>query len=392
MLNSTTLHASGSSRIGAPIDAPSSKEACTYLNADSLPENGNCRFNDSVQRSITTTQTSNLLIKADPAKQDAEGNTPLCLAAQAGNLAEAQQLIDRGADVHHINLDGDNALTLAAVGGHLTFIKWLDGHCPQPVNHENYLGDTALTLAARHGHEPLVQWLVSRDASVTHLNDQLKDALAEAVANGHLTLAQWLSSHGADPRRVYPDGNNLLLHAVRAGHQMVVEWLESTGVNRRQINESGDDALALAARHGHHQLLAWLLRKDTAGVDKIYRNGDNLLLIAARRGHCQTVKLLVQHDVDTGQVNYAGSSIMTLAAASSESLALWLCSIACDIRTTDFSGNNAFTLAAQSGFFQLMQKLEQQGINIHQVNRQNDNAFTLVARRGNLPWCQWLAV
>ena len=391
MLNSTTLLAPGSSRMGSPIDAPSSTEAHTYLNAGSLPENGNCRFNDTTQRSVTAAQTPNLLVIADPAEQDTEGNTRLCLAAQAGNLVEAQQLISRGADVHHINLDGDNALTLAAAGGHLTFIKWLDGHCPQPVNHENYFGETALTLAARHGHQSLVQWLVSRDASVTHLNDQLKDALAEAVANGHLTLAQWLSSHGADLRRVYPDGNNLFLHAVCAGHQSVVQWLENSGVNSRQINESGNDALALAARHGHHQLLAWLLRKDAAGVHQIYRNGDNLLLIAARRGHCQTVKLLVQHDVDIGLVNYAGSSILTLAAASSESLALWLCSVACDIHTTDLSGNNAFTLAARSGFFQLMQTLEQRGINIHQVNRQNDNAFTLVARWGNLPWCQWLA-
>ena len=391
MLNSTALDTPGSSRMGSPIDAPSSTEAHTYLNAGSLTENGNCRFNDSAQRSVSTAQTHNLLGKADPAEQDTEGNTPLCLAAQAGNLAEAQQLISRGADVHRINLDGDNALTLAAVGGHLTFVMWLDGHCPQPVNHENYFGETALTLAARHGHQPLVQWLVSRNASVTHLNNQLKDALAEAVANGHLTLAQWLSSHGADLRRVYPDGNNLFLHAVRAGHQSVAQWLKNSGVNSRQVNESGDDALALAARHGHHQLLAWLLPKNGAGVDKIYRNGDNLLLIAARRGHCQTVKLLVQHDVDTGVVNYAGSGVLTLAAASSESLALWLCSIACDIHTTDFSGNNAFTLAAQSGFFQLMQKLEQRGINIHQVNHQNDNAFTLVARRGNLPWCQWLA-
>ena len=391
MLNSTTLLAPGSSRMGSPIDAPSSTEAHTYLNVGSLPENGNCRFNDTTQRSVTTAQTPNLLVIADPAEQDTEGNTRLCLAAQAGNLVEAQQLISRGADVHHINLDGDNALTLAAAGGHLTFIKWLDGHCPQPVNHENYFGETALTLAARHGHQSLVQWLVSRDASVTHINDQLKDALAEAVANGHLTLAQWLSSHGAYLRRVYPDGNNLFLHAVCAGHQSVVQWLENSGVNSRQINESGNDALALAARHGHHQLLAWLLRKDTAGVHQIYRNGDNLLLIAARRGHCQTVKLLVQHNVDIGLVNYAGSSILTLAAASSESLALWLCSVACDIHTTDFSGNNAFTLAARSGFFQLMQTLEQRGINIHQVNRQNDNAFTLVASWGNLPWCQWLA-
>ena len=391
MLDGTGANAPQFSRVSPPIDAPLSREAGTYLSTGDLPENDNCSFQGSAQRSVTIPHTSDLLATADPARQDSEGNTLLCLAAQAGNLVEAQQQILRGADVHHVNLDGDNALTLAAAGGHLTFIRWLDSHCPQPVNHQNYYAQTALILAARHGHQPVVQWLVSRDASLTHFNDQLKDALAEAVANGHLTLAQWLSFQDTDLSRVYPDGNNLFLHAVSAGHQSMAQWLEDSGVNSQQINESGDSAVTLAARHGYHQLLAWLLRKNAAGIHRICRNGDSPLLMAARHGHGQTAKLLLQHGADTGVVNYAGSSVLTLAAASSESLALCLCKASINIHQIDLSGNNAFTLAAQSGFFQLMKALEQLGINIHQVNHNNDNAFTLVARQGSLPWCQWLA-
>ena len=391
MLNSARVESPQSSRIALPNNAPLSNETGTYLSAGDLAENNNYRFQGSALRSVTIVHESNLLATADPATQDSEGNTPLCLAAQAGDLAWAQQLIDRGADVHHINLDGNNALTLAATGGHLTFIKWFDSHWPQSVNHENYYAETALTLAAHHGHQPLVQWLVSRGALLTHLNDQLKDALAEAVANGHLALAIWLSSRDSDLQRVYPDGNNLFLHAVRAGHQSMAQWLEDSGVNSQQINEFDDSVITLAARHGHHRLLAWLLKKNAAGIHRICRNGDSPLLIAACHGHGETVKLLVQNGADTALVNYAGSNVLTLAAASSESLALWLCKTGINIHQIDFSGNNAFTLAAQSGFFQLMQTLERLGINIHQVNHNNDNAFTLVAGQGSLPWCQWLA-
>ena len=391
MLNNTGVNAPQSGRVGPTFGATLSTETGTYLSAGDLPENANCRFHDSAQRSVTPAHTSNLLATVDPAKQDSDGNTPLCLAAQAGDLAWAQQLIHRGADVHHINLDGDNALTLAAAGGHLTFIEWLDSHFWQSVDHENYHGETALTLAARHGHQPVVQWLVSQGASLEHLNDQLKDALAEAVANGHLALAIWLSTQDTDLRRVYPDGNNLFLHAVLAGHQSIAQWLEDSDVNSQQINECGDSAFTLAARHGHHQLLAGLLAKNAAGIEQICRNGDSPLLIAARHGHGETVKLLVQHGADTRLVNYAGSSVLTLAATSNESLALWLCDANIDIHHVELCGDNAFTLAAQSGFFQLMQTLERLGINIHQVNSNNDNAFTLVARQGSLPWCQWLA-
>ena len=391
MLNNTGVNAPQSGRVGPTFGATLSNETGTYLSAGDLPESVNCRFHDSAQRSVTPADTSNLLATGDPAKQDSDGNTPLCLAAQAGDLARAQQLIHRGADVHHINLDGDNVLTLAAAGGHLTFIEWLDSHFWQSVDHENYYGETALTLAARHGHQPVVQWLVSQGASLEHLNDQLKDAQAEAVANGHLVLAQWLSTQDSDLRRVYPDGNNLFLHAVLAGHQGMAQWLEDSGVDSQQINESGDSAITLAARHGHHQLLAGLLAKNAAGIDQISRNGDSPLLIAARHGHGETVKLLVQHGADTRLINYAGSNVLTLAATSNESLALWLCDADIDIHHVEFCGDNAFTLAAQSGFFQLVQTLERLGTNIHQVNSNNDNAFTLVARQGSLPWCQWLA-
>ena len=391
MLRSTAANAPQSSRMSPPVNAPRSKEAGTYLSTDDPHKNGKWRVSGSAQRSVTIAPASSLPATAKPAMQDSEGNTPFCLAAQDGNLAQAEQLIRGGADVYHINLDGNNALMLAAAGGHLTFIKWLDSQRPQPVNHENYYAETALTLAARHGHQPLVRWLVSRDASLTHLNDQLKDALAEAVANGHLELAQWLAANDTDLRQVYPDGNNLFLHAVRAGHQGMAQWLEGCDVNSQQVNESGDSAFTLAAHHGHHQLLAWLLGKSAGTIHQISRNGDNLVLMAARQGHCQTVKLLVQHGADTGLVNYAGSNVLMLAATSSEPLALWLCAIGINIHHIDFSGDNAFTLAAQSGFFQLLQTLEQLGINIHQVNHNSDNAFTLVARQGSLPWCQWLA-
>ena len=391
MLNGASVDSPQSGRMAPRSDTPLSNETGTYLGTGDLHENDDCRLQGSARRSVTTVHAFSLLATADPATQDSEGNTPLCLAAQDGNLAQAQQLIDKGANVHHINLDGDNALTLAATEGHLTFIEWLDSHCRQLVNHENYYAETALTLAARHGHQPLVQWLVSRGASLTHLNDNLKDALAEAVANGHLALAQWLSFQETDLKRVYPDGNNLFLHAVRAGHQSMAQWLEDSGVNSQQINEFDDSVITLAARHGHRRLLAWLLRKNAAGIHRICRNGDSPLLIAACHGHGETVKLLVQNGADTALVNYAGSNVLMLAATSSESLALWLCKAGINIHRIDFSGNNAFTLAAQSGFFQLMQTLEQLGINIHQVNQNNDNAFTLVAGQGSLRWCQWLA-
>ena len=87
MLNNTGANAPQSGKVGPTIDATLSNETGSYLSAGDLPENVNCRFNNSAQRSVTPAHTPNLLATVDPAKQDSDGNTPLCLAAQAGDLA-----------------------------------------------------------------------------------------------------------------------------------------------------------------------------------------------------------------------------------------------------------------------------------------------------------------
>ena len=147
----------------------------------------------------------------------------MCLAAQAGNLTRARELIRRGADVHHINLNGDNALTLAATGGHLTFIEWLDSHCPQSVDHENYYGETPLTLAAKGRRNAIFRWLIrSRRLD----NRQANDLLLHALHSGHRSLAAWLCLNvcncicGADN-----ENHNALMLAAKCGFLWLTQWL-----------------------------------------------------------------------------------------------------------------------------------------------------------------------
>ena len=67
MLNGASVDVPQSSRMGSPVqtDAPLPKEAGTYLNAGSLPENDDCRFHGGAQRSVSAAQASNLLATVD---------------------------------------------------------------------------------------------------------------------------------------------------------------------------------------------------------------------------------------------------------------------------------------------------------------------------------------
>jgi ankyrin repeat protein len=52
----------------------------------------------------------------------------LMLAAIEGNIAIADLLVSRGADVNRTNNFGDTPLSLAAAGNHSQFVKFLLSH------------------------------------------------------------------------------------------------------------------------------------------------------------------------------------------------------------------------------------------------------------------------
>ena len=87
------------------------------------------------------------------------GNTPLLLAADAGQEALVQALIQHGADVNASNHAGESALSLAVRHGHVQIATLLLEHQAKP-----FVPATVLEHAS-----PEMQELVKRHRSVTRL-------------------------------------------------------------------------------------------------------------------------------------------------------------------------------------------------------------------------------
>ncbi|NCX73187.1 MAG: ankyrin repeat domain-containing protein, partial [Betaproteobacteria bacterium] len=77
------------------------------------------------------------------------GETALMLAAKHGDLAMAEQLRKRGAE---INRPGWTALHYAAAFGHTSMVDWLLGHDAY-IDAESPGKVTPLMMAVREGHE-----------------------------------------------------------------------------------------------------------------------------------------------------------------------------------------------------------------------------------------------
>jgi len=125
---------------------------------------------------------------------NANGETPLMMAALRGELEWASLLIARGAKVHQ---DGWSPLHYAAAGPEPRIVAMLlDRGAPIDARSPN--NTTPLMMAAGYGAEPIVDLLLARGADMRLRNDRGLDAAAFAGAGGREHLVARLGT--ATPR------------------------------------------------------------------------------------------------------------------------------------------------------------------------------------------------
>lgn len=221
--------------------------------------------------------------------RDADGNTPLMLAAAYGDPACVRLLLERGADANATNTLGGTPLLRAA--SDFEKARLLVEHGAD-VNWRSGLGNTALMLAARpRDSHRAVELLLSRGADVNATNLWGATALMAAAAGG-------------DPRSV----SLLLKHGARVNAQP-----EASHVGF--VLGGGRSALMWAAYHGDIELMKLLV---AAGADV---NGEGFLGTplsqATWSGQAEAARFLLERGARADQVDHGvGYSALHWAASS----------------------------------------------------------------------------
>ncbi|KAF2460324.1 ankyrin repeat-containing domain protein, partial [Lineolata rhizophorae] len=223
--------------------------------------------------------------------------TALILALKKKHLEVAKLLLAAGAEVHHCDNEGSNALLEASSAGYYDIVKSLLA-VGEDINHRDSDGCQALHMAARRGHYEVVELLLEAEAPLDSLNRRGDGALYLAYKGQHERVVQTLLSAGADK-------SYALVSAARRGNRQPVKQLLDAGANADAISPGYGTALQFAAYHGEETMVQQLLdagAKVNSNVPVGEHQRTTALIAALEGGRYGVVQQLINAGANVNQM------------------------------------------------------------------------------------------
>ncbi len=222
-----------------------------------------------------------------PDHPDAQGYTPLMRAAEVGDVAEIQRLLERGAYADY-------------QGRRVRRISILFPFTDSSVEDTPYHGWTPLMVAARAGQAAATSVLLAAGAA-PDLRGADGTALRMAAEAGHAGAVSALLAGRADPKQRDPEGRRPIHVAVRNGHRDAVHAFLSTGTDLGGGEDSfhAENALIEAVARGQSVLVRELFEAGAVALLPIAgRERERAYLSAIGHGHLEVARIPVAAIVD----------------------------------------------------------------------------------------------
>ncbi|XP_041810590.1 kinase D-interacting substrate of 220 kDa B isoform X2 [Chelmon rostratus] len=219
------------------------------------------------------------------------GQTPLMVAAEQGNLEIAQELIRRGANVNLDDVDCWTALISAAKEGHIEVVRELLENNAN-LEHRDMGGWTAVMWAAYKGRTDVAELLLEKGANPNITGQYSVYPIIWAAGRGHAEIVHLLLQHGAKVNCSDKYGTTPLIWAARKGHYDSVMHLLANGADVDQEGANSMTALIVAVKGGYTKVVKELLKRNP-NVNMTDKDGNTALAIAAKEGHTEIVQDLL---------------------------------------------------------------------------------------------------
>ena len=233
----------------------------------------------------------------------AETGRPLVDAAKRGDKDAVKSLLQKKADVNAAEPDGTTALHWAAYRDDLESTDLLL-RAGAKVNAANDLGATPLWNASQNGSVAIVKRLLDAGANPNLALLAGETTVMVAARGGYPEVVELLLAKGGNPNAHGARGQTALMWAVSQQHPAVVKVLVAHGVDLKARSDVYKEVMAVPP-HGY---LPYNL--------SIPHGGETALMFAARVGDLDSAKLLVAAGANVNDADAWGVSATTLAAHS----------------------------------------------------------------------------
>ena len=231
------------------------------------------------------------------------GRPPLVDAAKSGNRDALRALLQKAANVDAAEADGTTALHWASYRDDVESADLLI-RAGARVNAANDLGATPLWTASLNGSEAMVRRLLSAGANPNAALVAGETPVMVASRSGKPVVVEQLIASGANVNARAARGQTPLMWAVSQKHPDVVKVLLAHGADVSARSDVWSQVMAVPP-HGY------LPYNKT-----IPAGGETALLFAARVGDVASARLLVAAGANVNDADAWGVSATTLAAHS----------------------------------------------------------------------------
>ena len=317
----------------------------------SVDKDGQTALLNAVNASDAAMVTLLLERGANPDQKEEAGllGTPLMYATSSVSTGIARLLLNGGANVNLVDMNGDAALNWASFYGHVAHMNLLVSH------------GANLKLTSKHGDAVdvvLRLWHADSVATVfrhTELAEPISQPASrgfEALRNRDLNALEQLLSEGLDPDTVDELGVPLLQLATELGYVDAAAALFEHGANPNQLNRVGQSALAIGSRFGQTSMIHFLLAQgaDPNGTGAEY--GLTPLMGAAVNGDVALGHLLIGAgaNMDLIDVVNTSSALHWSIFYGNENFASFLIEAGADYKMKIFEGTeDALSLSTAYG-------------------------------------------
>ena len=213
----------GAAAIAAAQVRPSASEVASYAGLLAAAARGDAA------------RISDLLARGDvPDVRDANGRTPLHVAAHGGHHSTMRALVAGGANPNALENDRYDIVTIAAVANDVATLEVALALGARAGNITSRYDGTALIAAAHLGHADVVRVLIRAGAPLNHVNNLGWTALIESIVLGdggprHTETLRVLVDAGANVNVADRNGQTPRALARARGYGEMVKMLEGAG-------------------------------------------------------------------------------------------------------------------------------------------------------------------